>query len=193
MKNGFTIVVLGVCLAAALPAAALAQRGKSNPPLRGKRPVPQFLHEDLKGVAPIFHKGVKGVAPILHKGAKGVAPALPPVLDPPELDRIYEVEVEVRFEKMEAVAKFVVTNATQSNYVVKNADGRVFIVNLLPVALPFEPELIATQVQIELSIPNGGSFQMQTEIRAKVGKKSVVADSPDARATLLFREKKARK
>lgn len=105
------------------------------------------------------------------------------------IDRMFQVDVHVRAGGMEASARYLVMNATQSNYVFKNEEGRAFIVNLLPVVVPDKTGIINTQAQIELSrvgAKKSSTFQMQTEVLLRIGKKTVIADSPDAKVSLTF-------
>ena len=109
------------------------------------------------------------------------APSVPP--------QLLEIEVHAKFQDIKATARYKTLNATQNNFVrSSDKDRKNFIVNTLPVLVP-ESDLVDIQVQVELSSLGAekATFQFQTEVLVRLGKKTLVLKSPDTRLEVTVR------
>ncbi len=103
--------------------------------------------------------------------------------------RDYWIELRMTHQGVSVVSKHLMSEGTQSNYVVRDAKrGISWSFNALPAAAPEKPGIVELQFNLGFGlslVPDSPeSLQMQSQVRLEEGKMSLVFESPESRVEL---------
>lgn len=155
---------------------------------------------DQSGKSPQLQGGLSGLA------AKPSRRAPPKELTPRPAGRVdYWVELSAKYRELDETARFLVADGSQGNHVaggekaypIKHSQGIGvefkkwgFIVNILPIEDPADPQKVAVQLQVEISgpvksaissssdIPDIATWQCQSSFSVVKGRKTVIVEAP---------------